>query len=146
MHAVSNAEAWHRITYSPYCITVYEFLYRSFVTTELARTSLPRSSRLISTSIKFRLLCGYLVVTTCEVGDICATCIHAYTDCDRGFVSEPWQASNSSTYQNIRAHGGDLDIRFTKIVSWDLLAADYDFDTSDGRRCVCVCACSGVLR
>ncbi|CAN0536299.1 unnamed protein product, partial [Scytosiphon promiscuus] len=42
----------------------------------------------------------------------------------------------SSTYQNIRAHGGDLDIRFTSIFSWDLLAQDYDRDTSDGRRCV----------
>lgn len=51
-----------------------------------------------------------------------------------GAVYESRQASNSSTYQNIRAHGGDLDIKYTKIVSWDLLAADYDYDLDDGRR------------
>ena len=34
-----------------------------------------------------------------------------------------------------------MDIRFTKIFSWDLLAADYDFDISDGRRCVRACQC-----
>ncbi|CAN0480461.1 unnamed protein product, partial [Scytosiphon promiscuus] len=42
--------------------------------------------------------------------------------------------SNSTTFQNVRAHGGNLDIRYTKIFSWDLLAADYDTNTGDGRR------------
>eukprot|EP00904_Undaria_pinnatifida_P001001 jgi/Undpi1/10901/HiC_scaffold_3.g01427.m1 len=42
-------------------------------------------------------------------------------------------ASNSTTYLNIRAHGGNLDIQHTKIFSWDLLAADYDTDPDDGR-------------
>eukprot|EP00904_Undaria_pinnatifida_P001002 jgi/Undpi1/10902/HiC_scaffold_3.g01428.m1 len=42
-------------------------------------------------------------------------------------------ASNSSTYVNVRAHGGNLDIDDTQIFSWDLFAADYDTITDDGR-------------
>ena len=44
-------------------------------------------------------------------------------------------ASNSSTIVNLRAYGGDLDIRYTKIVSWDLDAGDFDrFPEENGRR------------
>eukprot|EP00904_Undaria_pinnatifida_P000993 jgi/Undpi1/10895/HiC_scaffold_3.g01421.m1 len=43
-------------------------------------------------------------------------------------------ASNSSTIVNLRAYGGDLDIRYTKIVSWDLDAGDFDrFPEENGR-------------
>ncbi|CBJ32091.1 Mannuronan C-5-epimerase [Ectocarpus siliculosus] len=42
-------------------------------------------------------------------------------------------ASNSSTFNRITAHGGNLDIRYTKIFSWDLENEDYDTEPSDGR-------------
>eukprot|EP00904_Undaria_pinnatifida_P000996 jgi/Undpi1/10898/HiC_scaffold_3.g01424.m1 len=42
-------------------------------------------------------------------------------------------ASNSTHTLNVRAHGGELDIKYTKITSWDLLAADYDHNPHDGR-------------
>ncbi|CAM9171351.1 unnamed protein product [Ectocarpus sp. 12 AP-2014] len=42
-------------------------------------------------------------------------------------------ASNSSTFNRITAHGGNLDIRYTKIFSWDLKNEDYDTEPSDGR-------------
>lgn len=44
------------------------------------------------------------------------------------------QASNSSFVLNIRAHGGNLKISYTKIFSWDLDAGDYDTNIDDGRR------------
>ncbi|CAN0234399.1 unnamed protein product [Laminaria digitata] len=34
---------------------------------------------------------------------------------------------------NIRAHGGKLVIRNTKIFSWDITAGTYDLDPYDGR-------------
>lgn len=47
-------------------------------------------------------------------------------------------ASNSSTIVNLRAYGGDLDIRYTEIVSWDLHAEDFDrFPETNGRRWDC---------
>lgn len=39
---------------------------------------------------------------------------------------------DSSSF-NIRAHGGNLDIRNTKIFSWDIEAGAYDEDPTDGR-------------
>ncbi|CAN0463675.1 unnamed protein product, partial [Ascophyllum nodosum] len=42
-------------------------------------------------------------------------------------------ASNSSIFLEIRAHGGNLDISYTEIFSWDLLAGTYDTNTDDGR-------------
>lgn len=44
-------------------------------------------------------------------------------------------ASNSSMIVNLRAYGGDLDIRDTKIFSWDLEEGDYDLlPETNGRR------------
>lgn len=47
------------------------------------------------------------------------------------------QASNSditlSDSLNIRAHGGNLVVRDTKVFSWDISKGDYDMDTDDGR-------------
>ncbi len=47
------------------------------------------------------------------------------------------QASNDSLQGkdslNIRAHGGNLIVRFTKIFSWDISTGDYDKNTDDGR-------------
>ena len=50
------------------------------------------------------------------------------------FFNESSQASNSSIFLEIRAHGGNLDISYTEIFSWDLLAGTYDTNTDDGRR------------
>ena len=50
------------------------------------------------------------------------------------FSNESSQASNSSIFLEIRAHGGNLDISYTEIFSWDLLAGTYDTNTDDGRR------------
>ncbi|CAN0542033.1 unnamed protein product, partial [Scytosiphon promiscuus] len=45
-------------------------------------------------------------------------------------------ASNSSMIVNVRAYGGYLDIRYTKIFSWDLEEGDYDLlpEKLQGRR------------
>ena len=45
-------------------------------------------------------------------------------------------ASNSSMIVNLRAYGGNLDIRYTKIFSWDLEEGDHDLDPEkpSGRR------------
>ncbi|CAN0465018.1 unnamed protein product, partial [Scytosiphon promiscuus] len=34
---------------------------------------------------------------------------------------------------NIRAHGGNLVIRDTRIFSWDISTGNYDMNTDDGR-------------
>lgn len=47
-------------------------------------------------------------------------------------------ASNDTMIVNLRAYGGNLDIRYTKIASWDLEEGDYDLlPESNGRRYVC---------
>ena len=41
--------------------------------------------------------------------------------------------SDSTVFVNIRAHGGSLDVRNTKVTSWDPSISDVDSDWSDGR-------------
>lgn len=44
------------------------------------------------------------------------------------------QASNSSLFVDVVAHGGNVDIQHTKVSSWDLMAGAEDMNTTDGRR------------